>query len=242
MVALSKISNLPHLSAMPSATVENTNVGYIITLTETLILSSRRLRMLFTEAKAPQVYTRTAHTTMRTFMFHMIRELRLHVDATPDSYKAFERYSRTTVQMAPQIGAPLSWAASSPTAPISNMKDVTSSGAIALVLDDLHTLFSHPYMHRTSIEAVWHFVEQYALHLKIMPLLCRYMPTTRLYLSEPRPSHESNPFDYDFEADAKAACRRIVDLGAFRRHRVKLCNNLNVSEIRRYSQLCLSPE
>lgn len=226
MTALSKVYAVPHLRSVTSLTVENTNVGYIITLTEALTRSDDHLRNMFTAAKAPRAYIKVAYTSMDVFRKHLGRDIMQAADPMNDPKNSTGRLMRTSSQMAPHVGALLSWAASTPVSTIANVKDVLANGAVALLLD-YSIIFSLPRMHRSAVDAVWDMMEMHALHLEIVPILCQHLRRSRFMLTGS--DRDANLANDDREADLKAVGKRIGEFGMFAKFRTALCDNLNVS-------------
>jgi hypothetical protein len=233
MVTLPKLYTLRHLSFITSSTVEHRNVGYIVSITEALVCSDVYLRTLFTRAKAPQAYIPVVEQSLRAFGVHMGRELVQLPDMKQDPNNSTGRMTRALAQMAPYVGALVSWAASASISTITLMKDVIACGAAKLLLDHFGILFRLPLANRFPADAIWDMMEDYALHSKIIPVLCQNMRESRFVLSKPLDPDSTFARD-GRDADVKGVAKRILDLERFIKHSVAICDNSMVSGLSSY--------
>ena len=227
MVTLSKVYTLNHLPYIRSVTVELANVGYITSITETLVSLDGYLRTVFTAAKAPQLFVPIVETTITTFRANIGRELLRLPDMMNNPSNSAARMSRGLAQMAPYAGTLVCWAASAPISTISLMKEVISSGAARLLLDTFSIPFGLPFVNRFPVDAIWDMMEDYALHLRVIPVLCQSIRASRFPFTKPT-DRGSMLADDGRDANVKAVAKRILSLGAFTKHCVRLCDNPKV--------------
>ncbi|TEB27568.1 hypothetical protein FA13DRAFT_1794721 [Coprinellus micaceus] len=200
MVTFTRVHTLKHLPSIKLATVERTNVGYMVSITDTLVTIDDHLCTLFKESKAPSLY--------------------IEVRAWPGRW-----------HNAPYTTAIVSWAASTPVSSTSAMRAVITGGAVTLLLDYLCILLSLPVAHRFAADAVWTMMEEYALHTKIIPAMYKHIRASHVALSKPS-ARRPGSLEDGSDVEIKAVSKRILDLGSFTKHSVKLCDNAKKTAIR----------
>jgi hypothetical protein len=234
--ALTYLKGLQHLSHLPSTTSETRNIALTMVATMALSRADPRLRRVFVEEGATGAYIKALSTLAERM--EDISNGEILPWSVPNNLPQWFFLVNWFIDRTDQV---LRQATSSPVAILREVESVVSNGLIrTLAVAKRH----RPHERKAKWDEIWDELSMHAFYLEVLPGLYKEVtdhlePTlsgtlaNRVYDTDPsirsqRPGWEEsiNPRDIGLSVDID--CLKMMSQFVEKKHRVKLCDNLNV--------------